>query len=388
MNLSAAGYAYPDLDGSTRADIAMRLRSQPVPEDVFVLATCLRTEIVVNGGPSDLEQAVEKLLGGPGFLELASVRTGEKAVEHLFRIAAGLESPILGEREILTQFRQSLQASQDQHILVDGLFIKLLETAVSVGRQARQLLPESPHDSMAAVAAQVVGWADRVAVLGAGSMARSVVAGLMALPAPPVITVLARDPGRVQIDGVTVLTFDGAVGILDAFPAVVSATSAKRRLVPDEQLAEVLMGRSAPLMLVDMAMPPDFSPPSSSPVTYIDIDALAAMADRTPRRSDADALVAAAAAEAYRHVSDHASVGPVIAGLMQSADEVVERSVGRFVGRLGRGNDEELLLQTAHTVARTLLAGPVSYLRSADRPQGALDVIADAFRVAEPADGD
>jgi glutamyl-tRNA reductase len=144
----------------------------------------LRIEVAVVGTRSQLEQAAENLFGDRSAIEAASVRVGERALEHLFRIAAGLESPVLGEREILTQFRQSAQQARERGTGEDGLLLKLLDTAVSVGRQARQLLPESPHDSMAAVAAQIVGGADRVAILGSGVMARAIVRS--AIPQYPI----------------------------------------------------------------------------------------------------------------------------------------------------------------------------------------------------------
>jgi glutamyl-tRNA reductase len=310
------------------------------------------------------------------------IRSGEAAIAHLFRVAAGLESPILGEREILTQFRQAL-ADAEERGSVTGLTAKLLETAVAVGRQARELLPDSPHDSMAAVAAQVVGGADRVAVLGAGLMAQAVVMGLLGLPAPPDVTVVARTPENVAIPGVTVRAMTAASEVIATFPAVVSATSAKQRLIPEAELAEALARRSDTLTLVDMAMPPDLLPPPGAAIRYVDIDELAGKAARRPRGEDADAMVNAAAAEAYRRFTDHHAVGPVIGGLMRAADEIVDRTVDRFAGRLGQGDDDRLLRQAAHTVARSLLASPVSYLRSGDRPAEAVDLIAAAFGIDE-----
>jgi glutamyl-tRNA reductase len=206
-----------------------------------------------------------------------------------------------------------------------------------------------------------------------------VVAGLRGLPAPPEIVVVARTPEKVTIDGGEVWPFIRAAEALATFPAVVSATSAKRRLVPDEDLAGLLGERSAPLTLVDMAMPPDFTPPAGSQIRYVDIDMLARMADRRPRRGDADAMVAAAAADAYRRVTYHQALGPVMEGLVRSADTIVDRAVDRFGGRLADEEDRAVLRQTAHTVARTLLAGPIAYLQSTDRPAEAVDAIAEAF---------
>lgn len=381
MELSSASFAYPHLDGAIRAELARKLLSGARIEDGFVLSTCLRVEVAVPGGADDLNQSLHSLFGDLDEASAPQIREGESAVTHLYRIAAGLESPILGEQEILTQFRQALIEAEEAG-RVEGVFARLLESAVGAGRQARELLPDSPHNSMAAVAAQAVGTADRVAVLGSGIMATAVVQGLLQLPAPPQVTVVARNPDKVaDADDVEVLEFDEALSVVADFPAVVSATSAKHRLIEDEAMAGTVTQRQDPLLLIDMAMPPDFDPPVESNVTYINIDDLARMADRRSRSDEADALVEVAASEAFRQYRDHHEIGPLIGAMMHSADEIVDGIVERFSGRLGDAADEAVLRQTAHTVARTLLAGPVSYLKGEERSPQAIDVIADAFGV-------
>lgn len=381
LELSSASYSYPEHDGTARAALARRLMAGAGLDQGFMLSTCLRVEVVVPAGAGALEEALEGLFGDLAGSSRPQVRLGERAVAHLYRIAAGLESPILGEQEILTQFRQALIEAEEAG-RVTGVFARLLESAVATGRQARELLPGSPHNSMAAVAAQAVGTAERVAVLGSGIMATAVVEGLAQLPAPPMVTILARNPEKVaELPDVTVLPFEDAGSVLADFPAVVSATSAKHRLIDDATLAQALLQRNRPLILIDMAMPPDFSPPGDGSVTYMNIDDLARMADRRTRSEEADALVEAAAAEAFRQYRDHHEIGPLIGGLMTHADVIVDGVVDRFSGRLGDPSDAAVMRQAAHTVARTLLAGPVSYLKQEDRSAEAIDVIADAFGV-------
>ncbi len=174
-----------------------------------------------------------------------------------------------------------------------------------------------------------------------------------------------------------------AVAVIAEIPAVVSATSAKHRLLDEKSLSEAVSGRSGPLHLVDMAMPPDFRPAAGDRITYLAIDDLARMADRRPRSHEADAFVESAAVAAYRQFRDHHELGPVIGGLMANADAVVESTVARFSGRLRDRADRDVLRQSAHTVARTLLAGPVSYLKSEERAPQAIDVIAEAFGVTD-----
>ncbi|REK22385.1 MAG: hypothetical protein DWQ40_03245 [Actinobacteria bacterium] len=381
MDISSASFAYPQHNGSVRAELAARLLSAPALDSGFVLSTCLRVEVVVPEPEEALTQTLHAMFGELATDAQPQIRHGERALTHIYRIAAGLESPILGEQEILTQFRQTLIRAEDAG-QASGVFARALETAVAVGRQARELLPGSPHNSMAAVAAQAVGTADRVAVLGSGVMGTAVVDGLLLLPAPPCVTVVARHPEKVgDRPGVQVLAFDEAPAVLAEFPAVISATSAKHRLVDDESLVAAVARRGKPLTLIDMAMPPDFAPSLSEGVTYFDIDDLARMADRRSRSDEADALVQGAAAEAYRQYRDHHEVGPLIGQLMSSADEIVDGVVKRFSGRLSNSGDEAALRQAVHTATRSLLARPVSYLKGEDRAPEAIDVIADAFGV-------
>lgn len=382
MEISAASFAYPQHEGAFRARLADCLTGPAAVRQGFLLSTCLRIEVAVPGPEALLMETLRDLFGDLVDSEFQpQFRYRDDAVAHLYRVAAGLESPILGEQEILTQFRQSLIEAEELG-RVEGVFARLLETAVATGRQARELLPGSPHNSMAAVAAQSVGTANQVAVLGSGIMATAVVEGLALLPAPPEITVVARNPEKVaERPGIEVLSFELAEQTLREFPAVVSATSAKHRLIDDVVLASVVAERKTPLLLIDMAMPPDFRPPESATVTYFDIDDLARMAERRSRSDEADALVAGSAADAYRQYRDHHEIGPLISGLMVGADVLVEETVRRFARRLRSPEDETALRQAVHTVARKLLAGPVGYLKKEDRSAEAIDVIADAFGV-------
>ena len=371
--ICVASYAYPDVSGEVRSRLTNALLTADTT-GTFVLATCLRIEVAVPGDADHLAAALSQIFGQIPEARSGVVRAGSDAVEHLFRVAAGLESPVVGEPEILTQFRAALHTTKDG---LDGLFQRIFEQAIPVGKSARELLPFNPHESMASVAAQVVGHADAVAVLGSGVMATAVAEALKLLPSPPEITVAARHPERVSVSDVEIVGFDEARALLAAFPAVVSATSAKTRLVPADELSEIIAARTRPLALVDMAMPPDFQVPADAAVTYTDIDGLARRAARHVQSEAADRFVAQSAEEAYQRVATHHEVGPVIKHLMDRADLLVNQTVDRFAGRLTDPDDEHGLRQAAHTVARALLAEPVSYVKGSR--QSEVDAVAEAF---------
>jgi glutamyl-tRNA reductase len=376
MRLATASFAYPDVGNADRAALAARLVDAPVPDGTFVLSTCLRVEVAVAADGDTVREVVRAMFGD--VLDLTTVRTGESAIVHLYRVASGLESPIVGERDVLTQFRGAVARAEERHG-VGGLFAKLLESAVAAAREVHRALPATPHESIAEVAADAVAPLGKVAVFGSGTMATAVAERLVA--AGTDVTVVARSPERVAIRDVTVAPFDTAVEHLAVSPAVVSATSAKQALVADRALRDALRARTEPLTLVDMAMPPDFEPGPDAPVRYIDIDHLAAMVEPQPRVVAADGLACEAAIDMFHRLATHADVAPIISALMRDADDVVERTVARFAGRLGDERDAAVLRQAAHTVARTLLAGPVAHLRRGELNDEAVDGLATAFGV-------
>ncbi len=368
--------AYPEMAAGERAALLDALDLDLAPPGAFVLSTCLRLELCVEGGRAALAAAIEEM--GGVVPAAARIRDGEEAVEHLFRVAAGLESPVLGEREILTQFRAALVDAQTGG-RVQGHFSKLLEAAVANGREARQVLPASPHLSMAAVAAQLVGTSDRVAVIGTGQMGKAVTEALLALPARPKVTVVARNPEKAGGLAVEQWSLDRLGAALADFPAVISATSSHGQLMPVTEMQAIVDRRTSSLRLIDMAMPPDFDRLASPLLDYLSIDDLARRAYREIPLDEAALMTGIAARQAYHRITGHHQVGPVIAALMSEADSVVERVVDRFAGRLENPDDRTVLRQVAHTVARTLLANPVGYLNSVDRSPDAAEVMADAF---------
>lgn len=375
MDVSSASFAYPRLDGATRARVAKALLGADRPPAVFVLSTCLRVEVAVGGDETVLKEALQELFEVPPIDPV--VRVGADAVDHLFRVASGLESPIVGETEVLSQFRQAL-ADLKAAGPVEGGFLKLLESAVATGRSARDLIGTSPHDTMAALAAQLVGGSPEVAVIGSGAMAAAVVTALAGLPAPPRVTLVARNPQRATVGDIEMATLDSLDNVLAGFPAVVSATAASARLVDEDRLQAAIDRRRSPLTLVDMAMPPDFSAPLRGEVRYVGIDDLAELALRRGRTDDAGDHVAEAAAEAHHRYTGKGQVGPLIQSMLATADGVVDETVEKFAGRLADPADQQVLRQAVHTAARALMDRPLNVVRTSRDPR-VVEAIATAF---------
>jgi glutamyl-tRNA reductase len=383
--MSGVSFAYPLTLAEERARLALtgsalRQAYRAVAdsgEEVFLLSTCLRLEVVTPADRSSLERILKIVFDQVPASVGGVIRAGAEQIHHLFRVAAGVESPVLGEPEVLGQFRTALDIGRREQA-IGGLFERLLGESVGAGRAARRMLPGSPYGSLARVAAQLARASDEVAVFGAGSMARAVVQALAELPATCRVTVYARRPQEVDLPGVGVAALEEVPRVLRSDPVAISATSAKHSLFAPEMLEEVLAARTEDLLLIDLAMPPDFLPTAdASHLRYFGVDDLARLARRERPSDEVEAFLAEAAAAASVRLANHGQVGPVIAAILGAAGRAVEEEVERFAGRAGE-EEREVLEQLAHTVARRVLHGPISYLST--HPDGA--TAAEAFGAA------
>lgn len=387
FEISSVSYAYPVVPTDDRAGLATALgsvdralaRLAEADISTFILSTCLRIEIAVPGPADRLDDALRLLFGEVPTLKGSVRRSGAEAVEHIFRIVSGLESPVIGEREILVQFRR---AAIDATKLgaARGAFVGLSDAAIATARSVRKELPTDPQRSMAAIAAGLTAPADRVAVLGHGTMGRAVVEALATLEHRPTVEVYLRRPEFSTGRKVIFRPLSNAASALTTLPAVISATSAKTRLIPANELVDLLTARSEPLTLIDMAMPPDFSPPPGAAVRYYDIDDLAALARHDIPREVPDRMVAQAAEELMHKIRAGRRTGQLIEHLFDQADVAAEEVVARLAGKLTTPEDRALLEQAARAVARKVLHEPVHYLSGDGADEAA--AIAAAFGVS------
>jgi len=152
--------------GASSADERARLASEVEEQigrqgDWIVLSTCHRLEVYGFGSMPTVDTAIQ-------------VRAGEDAVRHAMRVAAGLESAIVGEDEILHQVRDALRQARESRSL-DGRLQRLFETAIAAGRRARAGRTASSGN----LAQKAVAWLEEksplagkpVLIVGAGRMA-------------------------------------------------------------------------------------------------------------------------------------------------------------------------------------------------------------------------
>lgn len=324
------------LDTPAAADLARSLG------DAVCLSTCNRTELYVAGDSEDLAVAsLESLAGGP--LDSVLYRLHDDAAAlHLFRVAAGLDSLVPGEGEILGQVRDAYESVETSSLL-DRLF----RQALSVGKRVRTetAIGESPasvSSAAAALAAQVFGdlAGRKVLLVGAGRIGELAAANLVSRGAD--IAFVANRTGENAAE--LVRRFGGAplalgqIGeALGEVDVVISSTSAPGIVVRAE---DVPSRRRKPLFFIDIAVPRDLDPAINElDGCYLyDIDDLEAVVAETlaGRRTEAVRAEELVAEEADRFAAWRASldVVPAIASLREYAEQIRKNELARVDGRL------------------------------------------------------
>lgn len=334
--------------------------------EVVVLSTCNRTEVYAVG--ADAQRPFRE-----AGVETAVYRLhDEGAALHLFRVAAGLDSMVPGEGEILGQVRQAFDGGAPGPLL-DRVFRQALHVGKKVRTQTA--IAESPASVSAAAAAlaqQVFGElaGRRILLVGAGKIGAQAARNLLSRGAA--ISVVAsrtldRARGLASELGAEAVGIDSLGGELDRADVVIASTSAPGHVLT---AADVPARRGRPLFLIDLAVPRDLDPAihELQDCFLYDIDDLQAVVAETlaGRRREAERAEELVAAEAERFRAWQASldVVPAIASLRARAEEIREAELAKLGRRLS--DDERAAVESATAqIVNKLLHLPIVRMKEA-----------------------
>jgi glutamyl-tRNA reductase len=320
--------------------------------EAVCLSTCNRTELyIAHPQPDEAERLAQQALVALAGDEIEAVLyrlRGDAAALHLFRVAAGLDSLVPGEGEILGQVRDAYAGGA-----AGPLLGRLFRHALHAGKRVRTdtAIGESPSSvsaAAAALAAQVFGElrGRRVLVIGAGSVGEMTARTLAARGAD--VRVANRSIDR----GVDIVPLDELDAELVGADVVVSSTSAPGYVVQRAQVATALRARRGrPLFLIDLAVPRDLDPAihELEGCYLYDIDDLEAVVAETlaTRRREASQAEAIVAEEAERFAQWRSSldVVPAVADLRARVEEIRAREVDRAAR--GLSDDERRAVESA-----------------------------------------
>ena len=364
--------------------------------EASAISTCNRTELyLVAADPVEAESHALGLLAREGGIQptelagrLYSLR-GSGAVRHLYRVAAGLDSMILGEVEVQGQVKRAYELA-----LVEGatgpILNRLFRGALAAGKRARSETGVSERGlSLPSVSVELArralgDLANRTVLLvGAGETAELTA---RALSARGVETVFVANRHYNRAIGLA-QRFGGRAVRIDELPArmqdadiVVSSTNSPHHLIERDELDLVMKAREGrPLLLVDLAVPRDIEPEcvEVDGVSLHDVDDVQAIADRNASGREAEArraerLLDAEVARFERWLGSLEAI-PTVAALRRRAEEVVERVLAENDSRWEglSGGDRERLGLMARAIANRLLHEPTLQLKRAAQDEDA-----------------
>jgi glutamyl-tRNA reductase len=316
-------------------------------DEAVVLSTCNRTEVYLAGGdPGRVREELERRSGLRLEGLLARWDEGE-AVTHLFRVAAGLDSLVPGESQILGQVREAYESARTRGA-TGTLLNRLFEDALRAGKRVRteaklHELPESVADSAVELAARELGSLEgrRALLFGAGKMSELAARDLQARGAEVVVSSRTLESAQELAErvGGRAAAFDAVAVELPDADLVISATRCPFPILH----AEAVRPREKPLVLVDVAVPRDLDPAIGEldGCTLFDIDALGeGLVGREEDIREAEAIVAEEAARfaEWRRSRDAADA---IRDLRARAEEIRSEELARVGGRLAELSPRE-----------------------------------------------
>ncbi|MFM8238540.1 MAG: glutamyl-tRNA reductase [Actinomycetota bacterium] len=371
--------------------------------EVAVLSTCNRTEIYARGthfhaAVGDVQEFLAAYSGASlaDFEEHLYTFYDDAAVGHLFAVAAGLDSMIIGEHEILGQVRDAGQAAVREQT-ASQVLAPLFRHAVEAGRRVRDETGVSRHPvsisaAAVAVATEHLGSLDGASavVLGLGQMGRGVVRVLADRGVEQLRVANRTEARAVEVAAETGAT---AVSLADLADTLVEvdvcfASTASADVLIERSTIEMVMAcrDGRPLLVIDIALPRDVDPGvrEINDVTLLDLDDLKDFARRSAehRRREIGAVREIVTAEIERYRADRAAreVAPLMRSLHAMGEDVRRRELERFRTRIERLDPEARAVVEAITegiVAKLLHEPSVRVKEAAGTPRG--DYYADAL---------
>lgn len=385
--------------------------------EFVVLSTCNRVEVYVAGNPGDVpepdtlaeflaafhELPADRLAG-----HLVQFEDGE-AVGHLFRVAASLESLVLGEGQILGQVKEAYRAAV-QSGTVGSILHSVFQTATRVGKKVRE---ETGMDqgklSIASVAVDVARevfdtFADKtILVIGAGKMGDLTLQHLKTL-SPGRILVTNRSPERAETAaarwGGQAVPFDELYLALKEADVVVSTTAAENKpIVTFDQYARVQRARRNRLALIlDIALPRDFDETIGNleQVMLYNVDDLRAQAEQNLKRRQkgidpATAIIERETAACWAALRHQRYAGAVLRQLGDQADAIVRRELELLFAACPDLTEAQrkAISHSGYRILNQLLHQPRTTLRSAaaepaqEHPHSLLNAVRHLFGLAD-----
>lgn len=399
--------AFPEAE---LAGALAELRSQPGVDEAIILSTCNRVELAVTSPSGDPSSAIDAFLERSRGLDLSALQRhlyrhgDDDAIRHIFRVAASLDSMVLGEPQILGQLKAAFAAAKESGA-VHGYLESVLTRAFSVAKRVRsetEIGRSAVSVSYAAIelARQIFGHLDdkRVLLIGAGKMSELAARHLRRAGCSRILVTNRTAERAAEMAALVegeVIDYAAYQTRLHEMDIVLTSSGAPEYLLRKDQMRHVLeRRRNRPVFLIDIAVPRNVDPAVNQldNVFLYDIDDLgrAVEENRQARRKEAEQAEQIIEEEIRRLLErlKAREVAPTIVGLQQQFDELARAEFERVRGKLGSlsPQQEEALQAYTRGLLNKLAHGPIHEIRqAAAKPEGdhIIRLIRRMFRLEE-----
>ena len=380
------------------------LRATGQIDEAVIFSTCNRVEILARvDDPDNAVETIKRFLGETRKVSRDQIDqhtyclSGADAVRHLFRVAAGLDSMILGEPQILGQVKQAYLLAK-RHDATGPVLDRLLQQGLAAAKRIRTETGISRNAVSVAAAAvnlarQIFGelGGRKALLIGSGKMIRLVVKHLMSHGVTEIsVTSRTYDHALALAEscGGSAVHWDEGLSRLSTVDIVVSCTGSPRTILSPETVTQALRKRRGePLFVIDLAVPRDVDPDVHriDNVYVYDIDGLQSVVDANHQDRRRAAEVAQRMiereVEAFDRWTQSLEITPTIVSLRERWAGVAEREVERWRRRRGPLSAEHHreVEELVRALLQKILHRPVEHLRkSVDR--GDIDSTAALYR--------
>ncbi len=367
-----------------RISMLAKMRAEDNIREAVILETCNRTEFYIY---------VKKEFDCARFLEGLIRQTkpqvnqcwnryyqeveGTDAVRHLFEVAAGLNSQMLGENQILSQVKAAYTLSHE-NLMSGFLFHRLFHIAFRVGKAVRTLTNINCGAVSVALAAvdmarkKVDLPSSRVMVIGAGENA-ALVAKYLVKSAPAELVIANRSVQRARtlcklLKKGHAMSLNKVKEYLSDVDLVISSATCDEPVIKYKEVAGILKKRKKPLVIIDIAVPRDIAPSVGKIkcVSLFNIDDLDEQIDINKKKRSREIPKARRIVDEFTdkfaNWYESLNIFPVITELTQKGVDLAHSEAKRYVRDFGKDNLGKLEV-FAEALVRKVLHGPIDFIK-------------------------
>lgn len=365
------------------------LQSHPTIEEVVLISTCNRVEVLMT--TENRHRAVEavknflsksKNVPYENFKESLYFYHGDEAVRHIFRVAASLDSMMVGEPQILGQIKEAYREAIEKK--ASGVILnRLLHRTFSVAKRVRSETGIGGHAVSISYAAIELGRkifgsleGKKVLLIGAGEMAELAVEHLLRNRVGNIFVANRTFERGVELAGRfkgTAVRFEEIPASLEAVDIIISSTGSADFIVRTEHVKGVMRTRrNRPLFFIDIAVPRDIDPDINKlNNTYVyDIDDLKGVIDDNIEDRNREAIkgerIVDEAVIRFRQWYESLKVVPTIVALRKKLETISEGEIKKTLPALNHltENDRQSIYRMTQSIINKILHDPTLLLKS------------------------